>query len=117
MLGKAEIRKTKHSRVVSHILMKPLQILFQVSQRPDINNGNVLPLCTRLFNAVPMSESNGLEKTKSNCCTSAISMVKRLNMHELWWDSEDCFAAVAITDLGSPVDTTGAAASDGRGEG
>lgn len=54
-----------------------------------------------VFVVVPMSENNPLEKAKSNCFTSAIFTVKCSNMPGLWYDSEDPFAAMAISALRS----------------
>ena len=80
MLGKTAVKKTKHRHVLSHVFMKLLQILFSRQAKclilihgkhPDLMHMNV-------FDVVPTSESNALEKAKSNCFTSAISMVKCL---------------------------------------
>lgn len=63
-------------------------------KRPDLTHMNV-------SNIVPMSASNALAKAKSNCFASAISTVKCLNVPGLWYDSEDHFAAMAISPLRS----------------
>lgn len=62
-----------------------------------------------VFNVVPMSENNALDKAKST------STVNCLNTPELGYGSEDHFAAMAAGAL--KEHTNSVVAADGRGEG